>query len=356
MNTYTLSTSLLLLLFCTSCVKEDHFEFSDRASILNITVTGQSGVAEIDDEAAEVNIDVANGTDLDSIKLTTLDLSALASSSVPLNSTLNFTDDSTSLLITAEDGTQREWTIYVNEIGSSPQIPNSDFNTWYNYEDSYLELGESEANSVWGTSNPGVKFASLPANVVQEQIAPGDFAVKMITRYSKFNAIFNKPIAAGSAFTGEFETDNISLSDPEAAIDFGYPFTGTPESFSIEYSYVPGENNIDSKSNPLDYDDVGDVYVLLERREDDVVKRVGTAWYRIDETVENLTPLSQEFTYGKLPANTPDYMLPGADEEYAEAGAAPTHIIVVFSSSANGSSFEGAEGSTLVVNNFELNY
>lgn len=356
MKSYATILLLALPLLFSSCIDEDYFSLSERASITGIGITGQSGVPEIDDAAGEIRIDVANGTDTDEIKLTSLDLSSFAISSVPVNSTLNFVDDSTAIVVTAENEVQRNWTIFINEIGSSPQIPNSDFNAWYNFQDRYLEIGESEATTPWGTSNPGVKFASLPANVVQEEVAPGDYAVKMITRFSKFNAVFNKPIAAGSAFTGKFDTDNISLSDPEAAIDFGYPFTGTPESFTIDYSYVPGEKNIDFKSNPLPTEDMGDIYILLERREDDVIKRVGTAWFRIDETVTDLTTITQDFTYGKLPESTPDYMLPKDGEQYAEEGASPTHIIVVFSSSANGSSFQGAENSTLIVDNLTLDY
>jgi hypothetical protein len=59
--------------------------------------------------------------------------------------------------------------------------------------------------------------------------------------------------------------------------------------------------------------------------------------------------------YGALDSSYPDYMKP-ADGLYADPSALPTHISVIMSSSAGGGEFEGAVGSLLEVNDFELVY
>lgn len=62
------------------------------------------------------------------------------------------------------------------------------------------------------------------------------------------------------------------------------------------------------------------------------------------------------FIYGELPAGTPIYILPKAGQTYAAPEETPTHINIVFASSANGANFQGTENSALLVDNLELIY
>ncbi len=403
----------LVLFVFFACSREDYFEMSSAGNILSIQLSSQSGVPQIFEENNFISIKVNEGTDVSKIVLLDLELTAFATSDFVVGDTIDFSDEKVVFSVTSEDGTIVPWIIEVknpnvvcpeNPDGDKPsdstgtlppnpedstgvedttsttppnpddstntedstvveptpvgtQLLNSDFALWYLSEDGYNEIGENATNTIWGTSNPGVKVGGMEANVVQEDIN-GNLAIKMITRYKKAydNFLIKKPISAGSAFTGKFNKSEISLSDPEAAIDFGALFTDTPKSFSINYSYVAGAKNIDKNGNTLAYPDSCDIYVLLEHREGDVVSRVATAWFRTTGSNTEMQELKMDLTYGELPEGTAGYMLPKDGEAYSAVGVKPTHIKVVFSSSAYGNIFQGAEGSTLIVDDFKLYY
>ncbi len=355
MKKLILLVNISLLLF-TACIEEDHFGLSPSANILEIQVENQNGNSKIDRDTYTIEIQLANGVDLSAIELTRLSLSSYAHSSVNVGETINFESKEAKLSITAEDKTQKEWTIYVEKLGSEPQLDNSDFNFWYEHSAGYMELGEHAESTLWGTSNPGVVFGGMEANVLQEDLGDASFAIRMETRYSRLAALVKKPIAAASAFTGVFNVDEIDINDPEAAIEFGTPFTATPNSFSIDYTYVPGSDNIDMNGNELAYSDSCDIYAVLERREGDVTSRLATAWFRTDGEGEGFKTITLDFIYGELPAGSPSYMYPKDGQAFADPNAKPTHINIVFSSSANGAIFQGAENSVLLVNNLMLNY
>ncbi len=354
-NRFKYSMLFILSFLFIHCVSEDYFEYSSRAEILEIQLSNQSGNSQIFSDNDSVYIEIANGIDLTQITLNTLTLSSFATSDWEENEVLNFSSGQQQLTITAEDGTQKIWTIAVFEIGSEPQIDNSDFEIWYQ-NGSYLDIGADDASSAWGTSNPGAVFGGIAPNVSRVENGAEGYAAKMTTRFTHLGAIANKPIAAGSLFTGDFMQNEISITDPEASIDFGIPFTALPISFSIEYMYSPGDNNIDAQQNSLDYGDSADMYVKLERREGDQVKRVATAWKRVNTASNSMQATTVNFIYGELPAGTPNYMLPEEGQTYASPEETPTHMVVVFSSSANGAIFEGAEDSELIVDKFRLNY
>ncbi|WNJ19446.1 PCMD domain-containing protein [Pontibacter sp. G13] len=349
-----LTISILCAIAWTGCVNEETFGLSSAGNILNIQLTNQNGGALINRDSLLVDIEVANGTDLESLRILTLQISAFATSVPTQGDLVDASSGAFPIDITAEDGTNRAWTIRISSIGENPQLPNSDFNDWYE-ADGYLEPGVDASSTIWGTGNPGVILSGLSANTEQEFIAADDFAMKMTTRFTTLGAILNKPIAAGSGFTGVFNTEDIDLNDPEAAIDFGTPFTASPTGFRIEYSYVPGPDNIDASGNSLGFPDMCDIYVLLERRLGDEPRRLATGWFRSDSVVSDLSVLEVPLTYGTLPPDAPDYTLPD-NGLYAEASESPTHIIVVFSSSALGNEFQGAENSVLIVDNLELLY
>jgi len=347
--------TIILFGLISSCVDEDYFGSSDAVEILSIEISGQNGNEFIDTENDSIFIEVANGIDISKVVLRKLELSSFAIASLTVGDTLDFSQGSQIINVTAESGLTTKWTMSVFELGSTPQINNSDFNTWHT-QGSYLDLGVDDASSSWGTSNPGATFGGMDPNVQQYEISTDNYAVKLTTRFTLIGSWVGKPIAAGSVFTGDFMEGNISFDDPEASIDFGIPFTATPTSFSVDYKYTPGPDNINASQQPLNFPDTGDIYVILERREDDLIKRVATAWYRIEQGNTNLDAINVDFVYGELPSGTPEYMLPDTGETFAENGEPATHIVVVFSSSAYGNDFQGAENSELIVDNLVLNY
>ncbi len=163
---------------------------------------------------------------------------------------------------------------------------------------------------------------------------------------------FGPRIAAGSLFTGTFE---LNLSDIPASIKPGIPFNSRPTIFTLNMKYSPGDENLDGDGNPVSHPDWPDIYVLLEVWSGDSKQRLATGWYRASDEYTDWYTLEVDMIYGPLDSSYPDYMKP-SDGNYADPSATPTHISVVMSSSAGGGEFEGAVGSLLQVNDFQLVY
>ena len=351
--------SLLLLITCLfGCVEEDFFGLSSFGEIKSIEVSNQASQAVIDTEGKIVTIEIPGGVDLTEITIKSLTLSSFATSDKKVGDVLNLTDP-TVIQVTAEDGNLTIWSIKAKVAALNPQLPNSDFNAWYQTADGYYEPGENPASTIWGTGNPGTKILGLFPTTPLE-ITDDDLGARMETLFNgNIPAGFGTPISAGSIFTGKFNPDEIDLSDPQAAIDFGTPFAGRPSSFNLQYIYLPGPENKDKQGNALSYGDACDIYILLEVRDASGTRRLGTAWFRGDEPVEEPETINVDFIYGELPPEVPEYARP-ADGKYVRADSAsfilPTHLTFVASSSFDGNNFAGAVGSILIIDDLELIY
>jgi hypothetical protein len=348
---------IVIILF-TQCVEEDFFGLSSYGEIKSLEVSNQASQAVINSQEKTVKVEIPAGVDLTSIKIRILSISSFATSDINVGDEVDLTDP-VLIEITAEDGMVSNWTLSAYVAASNPQLPDSDFNRWYQTADGYYEPGESASTTIWGTGNPGTKLLGLYPTTPLEREAD-NLAVRMETLYNgSLPATFGAPISAGSIFTGKFDVNNIDLSDPSAAIDFGIPFAGRPASFKIKYSYVPGAENKDKNGNVLSYGDACDIFILLEVRNESESRRLATAWFRSEASVESLTDLQVEFSYGELPADAPDYTKP-PDGLYVGSDSAafilPTHLTFVASSSYDGNSFGGAVGSLLIIDDLELIY
>lgn len=339
----------LVLLF-TSCIKDDRFGLSSRKDILTYEVSGQAGTSTINADSMEVVIPVDISFDRAKAAPSNITLSNMASIEPGIGDTLDFSTPQT-YMVTAEDGSQASWTVSLKRQGPEVQLPNSDFNQWYD-AGGYPEPGDGSGSSVWGTANKGL---ALVGGYNTEPVSDGNdgFYAKMTSQQAP--ALVR--MAAATLFTGKFTDGFPSVSDPRSNIDFGTPFTAQPIGFTLKYKYQPGASFEDANGNPLSGTDACDIYVLLEQwlgSGDDVVKkRVATAWHRSTDTITDWQELSLDITYGPL-SGEPSFMTP--QDGYADSGVAPTHITVVFSSSAQGDDFIGAIGSVLEVDDFVLVY
>ncbi len=349
---------LFISFFTFSCIKEDFFGFSNFGNIKTILVSNQASNANINPSELTVEVEIPAGVDLSSISIETLTLSSFATSNKQVGDRLDLSEPQ-EILVTAEDGTIYSWTIIPIVASDAPQLDNGDFNLWYKTSTDYFEPGKDASSTIWGTSNPGTqilnKLATIPFDLGSQNLA-----AQMITLDNGFLAgTFGAPISAGSVYTGVFNTDKIDPSNPQAAIDFGIPFSGRPEKLRLKYQFKRGEVNKDKKGKVLEYPDMLDIYALLEIRIGGKTERLATAWFRSSENQPEFITLEIPFTYGKLDASFPDFMNP-TDHGFVSADSAtfvlPTHITFVGSSSFDGANFAGAIGSTLIIDDVEMVY
>lgn len=349
---------ILFLFMLTSCVKEDFFGYSPYGNIKVFEVSNQASQAVINVAGQTVTVEIPGGVDLTAITLQKLQLSSFATADAAEGDLLNLEED-IEINVVAEDGSLYTWLIQAEVASATPQLSNGDFNLWYKTNSDYYEPGESKDNTIWGTGNQGTfilnKLATIPFDRGNDNLA-----AQMITLDNGFlGSTFGAPIAAGSIFTGVFNSDNLDPKDPEAAIEFGMPFAGRPTQVQLTYSYVPGSDNQDKDGNSLPYSDMMDVYALLEVRSGGTTERLATAWLRNGEEQPDLVTITIDFVYGELDDSFPDYMKP-ADGNYVSSDSAafilPTHITFVASSSFAGAEFAGAVGSELILDDVVMIY
>lgn len=354
-----ISTIIIILsIFLTACVKEDHFGLSGYGNIKTFLVSNQSGNALINSNTKTVIVDIPAGIDLASITIQDLALSSFATTDIKIGDLLDLSTPQY-INITAEDGSIHSWTIQSDVASNNPQLDNYDLNAWYLTASGYYEPGSDAASTIWGTGNPGTQILNLLATTPYD-LGEDNKAAKMETLDNgALPAGLGMPISAGSLFTGYFNPDNLDPTDPTAAIEFGTPFAGRPVKMQFKYQFQPGETNKDKDGNELSYPDMLDIYALLEVRLGGTTERLATAWFRSADPMDVLTHKEFFFTYGELDDSFPDYMKP-ADNIYVSADSAafvlPTHITFVASSSYDGANFAGAIGSVLIIDDVEMVY
>ena len=384
MNKKIIGFLFLIGLIITGCSTRDYFgQLSDK-EILLFQLEGQTGATKIDGETIYVKVtDDIYLTSLSSLSASNIKVSDYATFSPAIGEKQDFTKP-VLYTVTAEDGSQKIYSVIVQRGGSSQvQLPNSSFEFWHNAEygeTRYIDIGVDKDNKTWATGNQGAAFAiALGSQAVLPSLPydrdNGETAAMLETQnMGGLAADFGgKGIAAGNLFAGRFEIGTVTNAHPV----FGTPYTQTPTAFKVDYKYTPAEGLIDGKLNPVDGDDAMDMYLILEKREGDKVKRLGVGWYRSAETQEEWKTEEVAIKYAS------NGFAPEGIEEYAKhvlkyghdgdtsasdpnqmpeatwgdiATDKPTHILVVFTSSYLGDYFIGAPGSKLIVDNFELIY
>lgn len=357
MKSIKITILLLTAVLLSSCINEDFFGYSSYGEIKDIQVTNQSGPANINSQNKTVEIEIPGGVSLNELTINKLSLSSFAKANYTEGSRINLREPS-KIQVVAEDGSVTSWTMKAIVASETPQLSNADFELWHKVNAGYYEPGESENSTIWGTGNPGGamidKIATTPLELIY-----GNKAAYLETLDNGFlGQLVGTPITAATIYTGRFNSDNIDLNNPRAAVELGSPFTGRPSAFKIDYTYTPGLVNKDRGGNTLNYGDQCDIYMFLEVREANKVKRLATGWFRSGEQNIDMTPIKVDLIYGILDKTFPEELLPedGYVPEDSVDFALPTHISFLATSSFEGDKFAGAVGSTLIIDDLELLY
>ncbi|PWJ38570.1 PCMD domain-containing protein [Sediminitomix flava] len=299
-----------------------------------------------------IEVTMPVGTDLSKLTVSDFELQEGATASPDLGTISDLSTPQT-VKITSAQGNTQDWIIRAQE---ARQVEFSMFDDWFstdvknlfgNVKGQYYLPGNDES-SVWGSGDIGAAMNTVAANTISALEDNG-------TTYAHLESkSVLGVLAAGSLFTGTMEADGLI---PKT--NFGMPFTERPLSFELDYRAEMLEKD--------GYQDGYDIYILLQVREgegdNEKRYRLGTAWYRSTESVDDWTHLKIPVEYGELISDFPKYMEPNPDNEFSpEEGywddptAVPTHAIVVFSSSYDGDNMNGVVGSSLEINNVTLEY
>lgn len=252
----------------------------------------------------------------------------------------------------------------------------------------YSNLG----GSPWGTSNVYAKVSGVvkTSNAVYPfERSANNKCAKLCTQIEnvKVLGLINMDVmVAGSMFLGQMIEPVTSTKNPYSKMEMGVPFTKRPTALVFDYKVDMPNVNYRIKSTgfsskkQLPGHDNAVVFVFLQRRWEDAdgnihAKRVATAGEYFTKASSWANGHRLPFVYGDLSAKgaVPEYlqlrnrdnryyarnskgkMVPVTEEGWDAAGAAPTHIIVMFSA-GSGEPYVGTEGLTLYVDNVGFAY
>lgn len=224
------------------------------------------------------------------------------------------------------------------------EVPNLNLDTWSN---------NYTLDGWWSSGNEGTSTLDLYPTLKDDGVK--DFCVKMYTSYvNKTIVIFPvKKLVTGNLFLGEYKgiagTEGVKL-------DFGRKYESRPSKLNFQYKYTSTKINVvnNNKGAVTSEDDKGFIYFLLTDKiykidtrdentfikeenyvTDDHILAYGT--YTIGQTVNSFTKGTIELIYKKL-------------------NKKPSYIIIVATSSKKGDYFTGGEGSTLWLDELDLEY
>jgi hypothetical protein len=241
------------------------------------------------------------------------------------------------------------------------QMPNSSFDDWHT-DASNAKLycpWAAGGTSFWDTGNRGATTVGNSNSFPTDDNSTGSGKAAYLE--SKYIVI---KFAAGNIFTGTY----LKTDGTNGILGFGRPFTAFPTKLTFDYKYTSKEiDKVGDKS--MEYlkgrPDSCNIYIALWHIEDgDYEQFQGDKYPIIIKTKpgqdQNLFSVNDPrvIAYGNFTSGTTvtSWTPETIEVKYKNTEVAPTHILVVASSSKYGDFFTGGVGSTLVLDNLKLIY
>lgn len=305
---------------------------------------------------------------------------------VPENGSVqNFADGPVTYVVTSEDGQyNRTYRVFIKatDAGTTPDPGNPGKPeeqlgyVHYDFENYFLDPASSkfyvwsdyENGSNWATGNPGFKIAKGSAKPDQYPSTPlaegyDGAGVKLVTSDTgPFGVVVNMRIAAGNLFTGVFDSKSATKA-PLKATHFGdgsyNQINYRPVTLAGYYQYTPGEVFTDKAGKEVaGRIDQGDIYAVVFRN----VDSEGKSFYL---TGDNVLTSPQIVALARVPnvvkteggwqSFSVDFNYSGELDPTILANYGYS-MAVVFTSSIEGAAFQGAVGSTLLIDKVSIAY
>lgn len=288
---------------------------------------------------------------------------------VPASGSLqDFSNGPVTYTVTSEDGGwTRTYTVDFQEVSSSlsylysfEHVAVDTFSNGSTYHVFY-EVTDGIRYNYWASGNAGV--AILHGDWTPEKFPTystdngyRDKGVCLNTQSTgDFGIAFGKPIAAGNLFLGQFNV-NAVLTNPLKATLFGIPTNQQPVKVSGWYKYHPGDEftNASMEIVPGRVDQAH-IYAVFYRNQDEDGNPVtidGTNTFTspyIVSTARLVPPATDEWAHFEM-------TFEGGTADPAILAAMGYSYTIVFSSSKDGDTFEGAIGSTLNIDEVTVEF
>ena len=270
--------------------------------------------------------------------------------------------------VTSEDGKWHRTYVFLLDkdkiIPSIFHFENAKSDAKGKYDIIYEEMADHTL--VWASGNAGFAFAmpsatraNYPTSLSNDGMVGN--CVKMVTQSTGgLGAMVKMPIASGNLFIGKFDFDN-AISEPLKATQFGEPFTYKPVKLKGWFRYKAGPEYFEGK-NKVDKKDKFNIYAIFYESTQDTPMLDG---YIQENNYEhpNMVALAivdnQHETKGEEWETFDidfDYERYGKTIDYKKLKEGKYHLGIVFAASIDGAKFNGAPGSTLMIDEMEIIY
>ncbi len=241
------------------------------------------------------------------------------------------------------------------------QLPNTGFDDWSTDAQNaklYNPWAEGES-SFWDTGNRGATTVGNSNSVPTDDTGTGSGKAAYLE--SKFIVI---KFAAGNIFTGKY----LKTDGTNGILGFGRPFEGFPTKMRFGYKYTTAEISKigdDKLSYLMGRPDSCQIYIALWHVEENQMEEYNGEKFPL---IIRTRPGAEQslfspndprvIAYGSMTkgSNVSAWTSETITLNYKNTNQAPTHILIVASSSKFGDYFVGGPGSTLALDNIELIY
>ncbi|EJW97543.1 lipoprotein [gut metagenome] len=287
----------------------------------------------------------------------------------PSGTTRNFTNPQT-YTVTSEDG-QWKKTYIVNIVYSGipleyhfegitpvtkkePDTNKEPDTLYYNF----FEDDEAGNHMDWTNANAGFNYTGVKAAPEDYPTAPaqggvnGGHCIKLTTKNTgALGAMLKMYLAAGNLFMGSFE---ISIPHVVKATKFGIPFKHVPKKVSGYYKYKSGPVFTKDGKEVPGKKDIFDIYGIFYETDDNVKTLDGTNQFTSPNLISIARIQNAHETDQWTKFEIPFKIKPGKNVDMQKLKDGKYNFALVFSSSIKGDLFEGAEGSTLYIDEVKV--
>lgn len=358
MNSRNLLLCFLMAVLSISCIQDE--APNAEADILACVVPGDILKAEPEIENESVTLTVKSDADITQLALEfTLTPGATI---LPASGTVRDFATPQTYVVTSEDGNwKKTYTVrcIISGVSTDYHFEHITLEPIYKRYQIFYDITESGDSVTWGSGNAGFaltnsKLGPLDFPTMQDDKGYIGKCAKLVTRSTgSFGSGFGMPIAAGNLFIGTFDLKN-AIPDARKGTKLGRPFEHVPTYLSGYYKYEAGKSYMVDGKIVQGKKDKCDIYAIFYETDENVKYLDGYNGLTSPNLISVARISDQKETEDWTHFYLPFVAKPGKVIDKAKLEKGGYQLAIVFASSIKGDVFEGAEGSTLWIDEVEI--
>ena len=269
-------------------------------------------------------------------------------------------EEGTTYKYRARCGNFRSEDIFTFTTESKFIIPYADMEVWNAFNIAKQDgctLPGTGADEFWGNGNPGSMKMGVSLTQGSEEIKrSGSKSAKLRSQFVGLGGLAGK-FAAGNLFAGSY----LETQGTDGRLSFGRPYNGShPVALKVWVNYRPAvADKNGSKNGHLATGELDEGQIFVALSTEPVEVRTKTSNQKLFDKDEAIILAYGEHTFNKVnygPDGSLQELIIPIEYYERSTNTKATQLIIVCSASKYGDFFDGGEGSTMYLDDFELIY